>query len=103
MAKSSLKVNFDAMSTAKTDYAEYSERMTSLKNKLKEAVSGLRGGWDSDGGDAFFEKFDNTWEKSFTDYIDVIDHMAQQIQSSADKYNEVLTAAQTVADKAIAL
>lgn len=87
---SRLKIDPDAFSTAKTKYTDCSQRMTTLKNSLKQAVSGLRGGWDSDGGKAFFEKFDNTWEKSFNDYIDVINHMAGQIQTSSEKYQEVV-------------
>lgn len=85
-----LKISPEALISAKSKYDDCSQRMTTLRDSLKQAVSGLRGGWDSDGGKAFFEKFDNTWEKSFNDYIDVISHMAGQIQTSSDKYQEVI-------------
>lgn len=84
-----LKVNQDALETAKKNYIEYANRMEEQRNKLKTAVDDIRDAWKSDGGDEFFKKFDEEWLKNFDDYIAVINHMANNIQIAKNKYQPI--------------
>ena len=89
MAIDKLKIDQDAFNDTKIAYDECSDQMTTLRDNLKKAVSGLRSGWESEGGEAFFDKFDNSWEKNFNDYIAVIQHMSSDINAANEKYQEV--------------
>lgn len=82
----SFKVSEEAMINAGNEYSDYADRMETLQKTLKTAVEEIRGGWDSDGGKAFFEKFDDEWYKNFTDYINVIRHMASNVNNAKTKY-----------------
>ena len=84
-----LKIDQDALETAKSNYTNYAQQMEELRNRLKSAVEDTRGGWKSDGGDEFFKKFDDEWYKNFNDYIAVIDHMASNMQIAKSKYQSV--------------
>lgn len=86
MASAPLKISEEAMDTAKSGYDRCAEKMKSLRDDLKSAVDEIRSGWDSDGGKAFFEKFDDEWYKNFNDYIAVIEHMSNNMQKSKSKY-----------------
>ncbi len=89
MAANNLKVSQEALDSAKSGYDDCVERMTKLRNNLQNAVDGIRSGWQSEGGEAFFEKFDNQWVKNFNDYIDVIEHMKENMKTSQNKYQTV--------------
>lgn len=84
-----LKVNEEALKKAKVTYQEQSQRMRALKSKLSTAVDGIKDGWDSKAGDAFFKKYDNEWVQNITDYIDVIQHMSDNMQIADNKYQTV--------------
>lgn len=84
-----LYIDRDALSTAKSNYSTYATRMTTLKINLEKAVTDLRAGWKTDAGDAFFQKYDNEWVKNLTDYINVINHMSNNMKTATDKYQEV--------------
>lgn len=86
MADNYLKIDDDALSQAQKKYAELSSDMVALKDKLETAVSGLKSGWNSDGGDAFFKKFNDQWIRNIQDYSDVIEHMSFNVQMSNSKY-----------------
>lgn len=86
MASAPLKISEEAMDTAESGYDRCAEKMKSLRDDLKSAVDEIRSGWDSDGGKAFFEKFDDEWYKNFNDYIAVIEHMSDNMQKSKSKY-----------------
>lgn len=87
-----LKIDQDAFEEAKNNYEEYAQRMESLRSKLEGAVGDIRGGWISDGGNAFFKKFDEEWLKNFNDYIAVMEHMADNMQIAKNKYQSVFEA-----------
>lgn len=86
---STLKIDQDAMQSAKKEYDNCVTRMTSLRDNLKIAVDDIRAGWKSDGGKAFFEKFDDQWYKNFNDYIAVIGHMSDNMDRANGKYQEI--------------
>jgi WXG100 family type VII secretion target len=91
-----LKVNEEALKKAKVTYREQSQRMRDLKSKLSTAVDGIKDGWDSKAGDAFFTKYDNEWVQNIKDYIDVIQHMSDNMQIADDKYQTVFDTADKI-------
>ncbi len=93
MASTPLKISEEAMETAKSGYNDCASRMKSLRNTLKNAVDDIRSGWDSDGGKAFFEKFDDEWYKNYNDYIAVIEHMSENLAKSKSKYQPLFSEA----------
>ena len=86
MASARLKISEEAMDAAKSSYDDCVEKMKQLRKNLKKAVEEIRSGWDSDGGEAFFVKFDDEWYKNFNDYIAVMEHMSENIQKAKNKY-----------------
>ena len=90
MANDKLTIGPEAMESAKNEYDNYSQQMSALKTKLTNSVNALRTDWNSEGGEAFFDKFDNTWQTSFTQYIDVINHMSAQLESAKTQYQTVI-------------
>jgi len=91
-----LKINEESLKKAKTSYQEQAERMRNLKVKLSIAVDGIKEGWDSKAGDEFFKKYNNEWEKNITDYIDVIQHMSDNMKIADDKYQTVFDTAEGI-------
>ena len=94
-----LKIDKEAMKTAKRGYDDCVQRMTELQNTLKTAVDEIRSGWKSDGGKAFFEKFDDQWYKNFSDYIAVIGHMSDNMDIANQKYQEIFDEADKISLK----
>lgn len=84
-----LYLDREALETAKNNYSSYAQRMKSLKEKLVKATEEVRGGWDSDAGKAFFEKFDDEWKKNFDDYTKVVEHMADNMNIAKNKYQAI--------------
>lgn len=99
MASNLLMINEEAMETAKSSYDSCALRMKTLRDNLKTAVDDIRTGWDSDGGKAFFEKFDNQWYKNFNDYIAVIEHMSDSMAKSKSKYQPLFEEADKISIK----
>lgn len=91
-----LKVNEESLKKAKGTYQEQAQRMRALKAKLSTAVSGIKEGWDSKAGDAFFKKYDNEWEKNITDYSEVIQHMSDNMSIADNKYQTVFDTAEKI-------
>lgn len=89
-----LVVNQEELLEAHKKYLDCAQRMTTLRDELKKAVEGLRGGWKSEGGDAFFEKFDDQWLTNFDDYIAVINHMGELLKSAEGSYRPLFTEAE---------
>jgi WXG100 family type VII secretion target len=91
-----LKINEESLKKAKLTYNEQAQRMRDLKKKLSTAVDGIKDGWDTKAGDEFFKKYDNEWEKNIIDYIDVIQHMSDNMQIANNKYKTVFDTAEKI-------
>ena len=96
MASTLFKISEEAMETAKSGYDSCAKRMKQLRGVLKTAVDEIRTCWDSDGGKAFFEKFDDEWDKNFNDYIAVIEHMSENMTKSKSKYQPLFDEADKI-------
>lgn len=84
-----LYIDKEVLDRAKNDYYSYAEQMGELRNNLAGAINEIRAGWQSDAGKAFFEKFDNEWEKNLNYYIQVIEHMSKNMEIAENKYQTV--------------
>ena len=91
-----LKINEESLKKAKTTYHDQAQRMRDLKTKLSTAVDGIKEGWNSKAGDEFFNKYDEEWEKNITDYIDVIQHMSDNMKIADNKYQTVFDTAEDI-------
>lgn len=91
-----LKINTDSLKKSRATYQEQAQRMTDLKVKLAAVVDEIKAGWDTKAGDAFFEKYNTEWEKNITDYIEVIQHMSNNMQIADSKYQTVFDTAQKI-------
>lgn len=91
-----LMINNDSFKSAQDKYNAQAQRMIELRAKMITAINDIRGGWRSDGADAFFEKFDVQWLKNFTDYTEVISHMAKNLSSTDHMYQEVVDSAERI-------
>lgn len=89
MASSTLKISQEAMETARSNYSDCVSRMTTLRNNLQTAVDNIKSDWQTEAGKVFFQKFNDEWYKNFNDYIDVIDHMSDNMQKSKNKYQVI--------------
>ncbi|MDF2872948.1 MAG: hypothetical protein K0R05_4523 [Anaerocolumna sp.] len=91
-----LKINEASLKKTKLTYHEQAQRMIDLKAKLSVAVEDIKEGWDTQAGDAFFEKYGNEWEKNITNYIEVIQNMSRNLQMADSKYQSVYETAQKI-------
>lgn len=91
-----LKFNVDALKKARDVYSEQAQEMRNLKQKLSSAVEDIREGWNSSAGDEFFSKYDEQWMKNITDYIDVIQHMSDNMDIANNKYQTVYDYAEKI-------
>lgn len=91
-----LKFSEEALSEAKATYSNLAQEMRDLKAKLTTAVDDIREGWNSSAGDEFFKKYDDEWIKNIDDYIDVIQHMSDNIDLANNKYRTVFDEAEKI-------
>lgn len=91
-----LYIDEDALAKAHTDYSDQASRMTTLKDTLTKSIDEIRSGWQSNGGTEFFKKYDDEWLKNLKDYIDVIHHMAENMDHSIKKYDEIFDVADQI-------
>ncbi|MDF2904941.1 MAG: hypothetical protein K0R34_262 [Herbinix sp.] len=86
----------EALTKARDVYSNQAQEMRDLKAKLTVAVDDIREGWNSSAGDEFFKKYDEQWMKNITDYIDVIQHMSDNMDIANNKYQTVYDYAEKV-------
>ncbi len=91
-----LKINEEILNRTKLTYQEQAQRMIDLKAKLSVAVEDIKDGWDTQAGDAFFEKYGTEWEKNISKYIEVIQIMSRNMQIADSKYQSVYETAQKI-------
>jgi len=84
-----LKYDTEKMQNVKTTYNDCVTSMNDLKSQMQGIVDDVRDAWKTEAGDAFFEKYDNEWLKGFTQYTEVLSHMAQNLDLASGRYSEV--------------
>lgn len=84
-----LQYDTEKIASTKSTYEKCVTEMDSIKKKMDKMVSSIRGAWDSDAGDAFFDKYDNEWLSAFNQYKEVLEHMAANLDVASNKYTEI--------------
>lgn len=86
----------EALKKARDIYSDQAQEMRNLKAKLTTTVNDIREGWNTSAGDEFFKKYDDQWMKNITDYIDVIQHMSDNMDIANNKYQTVYDYAEKI-------
>ena len=84
-----LKYDTEKMQAVKNTYNNCVKSMDELQSSMQAIVDEVRDAWKSEAGDAFFEKYDNEWLKGFTQYKEVLDHMALNLNQASGRYYEI--------------
>ena len=91
-----LKYDTEKMKSVKRTYNECVTEMDALQSKMQAMVDDVRDAWKSEAGDAFFDKYDNEWLKGFTQYKEVLKHMAANLDVASGRYSEITQQANTL-------
>lgn len=91
-----LKYDVEVMQSVKNDYTSCIKDMKSLKKKMQNMVSEIEDAWKSEAGTAFFEKFNDEWLDSFTQYVKVLEHMSENLDYAKGKYSEITKKANAI-------
>lgn len=84
-----LKYDTEKMESVKATYNACVADMDALQTKMQAMVDEVRDAWKSEAGDAFFDKYDNEWLKGFTQYKEVLQHMAENLDVASGRYSEI--------------
>lgn len=84
-----LKYDTEKMQSVKDTYNECISSMDELQSSMQAMVDEVRDAWKSEAGDAFFDKYDNEWLKGFTQYKEVLQHMAANLNQASGRYSEI--------------
>lgn len=84
-----LKYDTDKMDSVKQTYNQCVSEMDSLQSKMQVVVDDVRDAWKTEAGDAFFDKYDNEWLKGFTQYKEVLSHVASNLNVAKGRYSEI--------------
>lgn len=88
MAKE-VKVNLDVLDNAKRVYDESIETLESTVKSLSETIEELRTKeWKSNGADAFFENYDDSWKKEFEKHISYLKHLRDCLATAKTTFHE---------------
>ena len=88
-----LKYDTQMIETVRAKYNSCASEMESLQSEMQTMADSVRDAWRSEGGDAFFEKYSNEWLAAFTQYTEVLLHMADNLGIASARYEEITTEA----------
>ena len=84
-----LKYDTEKMVSVKNTYIKCVGDMNDIQKRMRKMVEDVRDAWKSEAGDAFFEKYNNEWLKGFTQYKQVLTHMASNLDVASGRYSEI--------------
>lgn len=88
MAKE-VKINLDILDSVKKVYDESIETLENALNELSTTIEELRSQqWKSNGADAFFQNYDDTWKKELKDHISYLKHLRDCLATAQSLYHE---------------
>lgn len=92
-----LKVDTDAIQTAITEYESIYTDINTLKEDLKKTIDDLKTVyWQSDGGEAFFKKYDDGWVKNVDIYLKVLEFLKKELGSAKSEYEALIKNAEAL-------
>lgn len=84
-----LKYDIEKMLEVKQVYTDAVSKMTEIQKKMQKMVDSVKEGWNTEAGDAFFEKYDEEWLKGFNQYKEVLTHMSENLNTAQGKYTQI--------------
>ena len=70
----------------------YDTQIDTLETAYSEANRGIEAlrdsAWKTDGSDAFFQNYDNTWKKELRDHIDYLKHLRDCLKIAQEGFYE---------------
>ena len=98
MANVDLLLDKDAFTQASKDMLARCEELKTLRNNIAASFDQLHKDWDSDAGRKFFERFEYDLLRNLYDYSKVFEYMSKNLITASLKYEEVFSAADSVAN-----
>lgn len=87
MAKE-VKVNLDALAEAKSVYDESITTLEDAVRTLSESIDELKTkAWKTNGADAFFNNYDDSWKKDINAHISYLKHLRDCLQKAKDTFH----------------
>lgn len=84
-----LQYDTDKLEQTKKVYEDSVTVMNDIQTKMSDMVNEVKDAWKSDAGDAFFNKYNDEWLKAFTQYKEVLEHMAANLDIANNEYSEI--------------
>lgn len=92
-----LRFDLDEFDRAVQIYSSTAQNMVALKDFLSKHIETLRSVyWQSMGGDAFMEKYKDSWADNVVRYAEVLEEFARMIQNARDDYAGIETEAKNI-------
>ena len=82
-------LNEDACQAAADDYVKLTEDMRNLRQRINALLDGLREGFDTPAGKAFFESCGMNLLQPLDDQLRVLQHVSDNLRDSKQKYQSV--------------
>ncbi len=79
----------DAFQAAVDEYAKLTEDMKNLRQRISGLLDGLREGFDTPAGKAFFESCGSNLLQPLDDQLRVLQHVSDNLRNSKQKYQSV--------------
>jgi len=67
-----------------------------IQAKMQVMVDEVKEAWQSEAGEAFFDKYNNEWLKGFVHYQEVLEHMADRLDVAERNYSEITRQAEAL-------
>lgn len=87
--KADLYVDESALNQAASNFMRAHDDLSSLKDKINNCVSGLKTDWNTNAGEAFFQKFEEELIHNLELYIDVFEHISTNLSDAVNTYSSV--------------
>lgn len=78
-----------AFQAAADEYAELTEDMKNLRQRISKLLDGLREGFDTPAGKVFFESCGSNLLQPLDDQLRVLQHVSDNLRNSKQKYQSV--------------
>lgn len=92
-----LKVSTDQMQIAIDNYTNLYEKINTLKENLQKVIEDLKDVyWQSEGGEAFFKKYNEDWVKNVDVYLKVLEFLKTELGTAKTEYDGLITKAEAL-------
>lgn len=85
-----LKFDTEKMLNVIRSYITCNKELKEIKTNMNDALQGVKKGWQSEGGDKFFKKYEDQWIKGIDQYSQVLDHMSKLLEDCSVTFDNVI-------------